>query len=62
MSMHTEAEAKQKVCHRSMGTPRTELCQGSICMAWRWASPDTWKLEAAPELVKVGYCGLAGKP
>lgn len=33
-------------------------CLGSACSQWRWESaPDI-----APEHIKNGYCGLAGRP
>lgn len=44
-------------------------CIGSKCMAWRWeevnySPPDTCEglQQEGNRLVRIGYCGLAGKP
>ena len=65
--MSTEAEAKLKVCWKTLavapvqrqGIAGTELqsvllsaqCQGSKCMAWRWQE----------DIEGHGFCGLAGQ-
>jgi hypothetical protein len=73
----TEEEAKTKWCpaarhsyDESTGpgwnTGNSPLCQGSMCMAWRWKKrfgPDPDKPENITELPPTeGYCGLAGRP
>jgi hypothetical protein len=59
--MYTEEEAKKRLCPQM--TTDTELtCVGSNCMAWRWAQRETRMTGEDVAYVKVGYCGLAGKP
>lgn len=72
--MHTEDEAKTKLCvHQRPATLEfgVNWCSASQCMAWRWYG---WRndrgylfLTTATEPedsadVRIGYCGLAGKP
>jgi hypothetical protein len=63
--MYTEEEAKEKKCQQ-LYDPRTgqrfQACVGSQCMAWRWAQRETRMTGDDVAYVKVGYCGLAGKP
>lgn len=59
----TEHEAKRKGCVDpivSDGLQRV-LCEGSECMAWRWAN-KTVHVDGEMQTIKVGYCGKAGKP
>jgi hypothetical protein len=67
--MYTEEEAKKKRCPQrvnvqflySTEAPPLE-CVSSQCMAWRWAQRETRMTGDDVTYVKVGYCGLAGKP
>jgi hypothetical protein len=56
--MYTEEEAKTKQCVQAIVAP----CVASRCMAWRWAQRETRMTGEDVAYVKVGYCGLAGKP
>lgn len=69
--MHTEDEAREKLCpHMSSGPMndehvRVSRCMASQCMAWRWSVSANGEylyenLRANPRK-QVGYCGLAGK-
>lgn len=61
--MHTENEAKALYCPKMLDIDPMEnqtMCIGSTCMAWRWENAR-WDSEKN-EMLKVGYCGLAGKP
>lgn len=58
----TEEEAKNKLCPEAIGpgdlnwtmVPKSRMCIGSFCMAWRWRyHPDDNEKPA-------GYCGKAG--
>jgi hypothetical protein len=63
--MYTEEEAKEKVCPEIIGDSGrsiTNKCISSDCMAWRWAQRETRMTGDDVAYVKVGYCGLAGKP
>lgn len=35
-----EADAQQKTCWKSIGSPSVGKCIGSHCMAWRWVRPE----------------------
>lgn len=56
----TEAEARQKLCPLmliAMVSPgasdeRTNRCEGSACMMWRWVQGGGAKV--------FGHCGMAG--
>ena len=48
-------------------TPPMGLCIGSACMAWRWVvdeigNPRVFATQTLGEEVRLGSCGLAGKP
>lgn len=62
--MYTEEQAKQKACPLTMVRAETDLCLGSLCMAWRFAADE---VSSGPNIgVKKwsnkGYCGLADNP
>jgi len=43
--------------------PRSSLCIGSECMAWRWIKkPKAAQPLGKPGKPGKGYCGLAGRP
>lgn len=68
-----EDKANKKMCPYEQGSEQAFNCQGSKCMAWRWAydkvlkttdDPDAPALEwfeSVPSETR-GYCGLAGRP
>ena len=67
-----EKKAADKLCVRG-GSTFPAGCQGSRCMAWRWAydkvlkttdDPDAPALEWFESVPSTthGYCGLAGRP
>lgn len=64
--MYTEEEAKGKWCFQSMaGGSYWKKCVASECMAWRWIrGTELMALELVrkEDNLKVGYCGIAGKP
>ena len=63
--MYTQEEAKAKLCHLNLinQEPGTyNRCHASECMAWRWNGQDLRFIDGADRWIKVGYCGLAGKP
>ena len=63
--MYTEEDAKEKACCAGMGMSPSPSCVGSTCMAWRWGvavKMESKHPEKRVELVRVGYCGLAGPP
>ena len=67
-----EDEAKQKWCPyaRSRSIQRgdgvtvcgalTTVCIASDCMAWRW--DEFINITPEADVIREGYCGLAGKP
>jgi hypothetical protein len=61
-----EKKAADRVCPQMIDkTPEYRWCQGSRCMAWRWADNIVKhnKLELADgKSTTHGYCGLAGRP
>lgn len=62
--MYTIEEAADKSCHVLInkshdGEVWFDTCIGSDCMAWRWVGGEHLRQR---KLVKLGYCGLAGKP
>lgn len=63
--MYTEKEAGKKSCPLLLKVEQDYLrrCEGSKCMAWRWdKTPDSRMEGDDMTYVKVGYCGLAGRP
>jgi D-serine deaminase-like pyridoxal phosphate-dependent protein len=59
-----EKKAADNLCVRG-GSTFPAGCQGSRCMAWRWADNIVKhnKLELADgKSTTHGYCGLAGRP
>ncbi len=75
-AIYTEQEAREKMlCPRTLGATviageanfYPACCQGSACMAWRWAethinNPDDPKADMIKVGDVYGYCGLAGSP
>ena len=63
--MHSEEDAKDKWCPQSH-EGCDQNCIASKCMAWRDAGTEINNVGVSrkdrPRRVKVGYCGLAGKP
>lgn len=60
----TEEEAKTKLCvrgHMPYAGYNGQFCQGSRCMAWRWAAAEAQNTQPVTYIYR-GYCGLAGKP
>lgn len=69
-----EKKAADRICPQMIDkTPEYRWCQGSRCMAWRWALVDVVrttddKFAPAAEWIERepstthGYCGLAGRP
>lgn len=59
----TEHEAKQKLCCQKLDVAAIEesRCDGSSCMAWRWAN-KTVHVDGKLQTIQVGFCGLAGRP
>lgn len=62
MAVFTPAEAEARLCPQMLayigsGTPAREVfCRGPRCMAWRWLDEAD-----RPELLRRGFCGLAGE-
>ena len=63
----TEAEARQKTCHKTLATVVPTVgppicmphgCIASECMAWRWKNASDGALAAN----RLGFCGYAGEP
>lgn len=61
-----EKKAADCICPQMIDkTPEYRWCQGSRCMAWRWADPFNEgedDLPASWRSTTHGYCGLAGRP
>lgn len=65
-----EKKAADRICPQMIDkTPEYRWCQGSRCMAWRWAG-TTHQIEdreygpvmvAGGPSTTHGYCGLAGR-
>jgi len=60
-----EKKAADRICPQMIDkTPEYRWCQGSRCMAWRWADEDydenNYPIDFPPKT--RGYCGLAGRP
>ena len=59
-----EEKAHKKMCPYEQGSEQAFNCQGSKCMAWRWADEDydenNYPIDFPPKT--RGYCGLAGRP
>lgn len=61
-----EKKAAEFFCHY----PEKMGCEGSSCMAWRWAKEATTRsvdvdgtiIDNAVDSSTHGYCGLAGRP
>ncbi len=69
MNHLTEEETKKKWCpfaNARLIRPETaalnDCCLASECMAWRWGAPLYADSDEVEPTVKVGFCGLAGKP
>lgn len=47
-------------------TPRAANCIGGKCAVWRWGGHNIKFVDGTPEgpreTVRLGYCGLAGRP
>lgn len=59
-----EKKAADNLCVRG-GSTFPAGCQGSRCMAWRWADPFNEgedDLPASWRSTTHGYCGLGGRP
>ena len=66
-----EKKAADRICPQMIhSTPEYRWCQGSRCMAWRWANENVavenplhvqprWEARVS---TTHGYCGLAGRP
>lgn len=63
MMVISEKEAKTMMC---CGPMLNAKCKASKCMAWRWAGitySDTKKDGTVIKSgVRLGFCGLSGKP
>lgn len=65
------ARYERDLVNRSSPHPQNMNCIGSACMAWRTEDIEMYCADldrpedgddVATEIVKTGYCGLAGKP
>jgi len=65
-----EEKANKRMCPMEMTGNQNYNCQGSKCMAWRWANENVavgnplhvqprWETRVS---TTHGYCGLAGRP
>ena len=69
-----EKKAADRICPQMIDkTPEYRWCQGSRCMAWRWAVQKRLVVDPADDALANeyyvsepstthGYCGLAGRP
>lgn len=60
-----EKKSYEQICPMDMALDHGYKCQGSRCMAWRWADPFNEgedDLPASWHSTTHGYCGLAGRP
>ena len=68
-----ESKAAKMFCPMEMACDHDYRCQGSRCMAWRWAYDKVLKTADDPDAPVLewfesvpskthGYCGLGGRP
>jgi hypothetical protein len=62
MNTYTKEEARRLLCPPHQ--PHNQYCRASICMHWRWTSPNSLQKadSSLDEQPAKGYCGLSGKP